>query len=155
MTDEPTEDSKPFKYGPQPHGGFLAAPKSENGRPENFVKGRAERTALREKVGANPDAALEEIHKDLTSLTRKVLRRAEREGKVPPRATMDVIREFRQTQEAVNEARKSRGALAEAQELLVALDDRIFAAIGSLGGAEMERVRPHPAVEVPVAAEAS
>jgi len=147
MTDE-AEDVTPSKYGPQPHGGVLLPPHESGwaqagGRPENFSKAREERNTLRDKVAANPDAALEEIHKDLTSLTRKVLRRAEREGKVPPRATMDVIREFRQTQEAVNEARKSRGALAEAGEILASLDSKIEEAASRLG------TIPAPAVVVP------
>lgn len=72
----------------------------------------------------NLDADLEEIHKDLTSLARKIMRRAAREGKVPPRATMDVIRELRQTSEAVSEARRTRSPVAESHEFLATLESR-------------------------------
>jgi hypothetical protein len=124
---------------PQEHGGAL---RKNGGNPENLQKGRADRVALRERVAREPDAALEEIHKDLTSLARKILRRAERSGQVPPRATMEVVKEFRQTQEAVNEARKSRGALAEADEILAEMDTKIQEATERMGTDPVPAVVP-------------
>lgn len=141
-TPDDVGDDQVGRDRPQPHGGVLKPP-PPGGRPENFDKAREEKKKLYAEVAENPDAPLEAIHQDLTSLTKKILRRAEREGKVPTRATMDVIREFRQTQEAVNEARKSRGALAEAGEILAAMDAKIEAAATRMGA------DPVPPVEIP------
>lgn len=115
---------KPAELIPQPHGGALR-PAYPPGNPDNFAKSRQREKDTRQRVEDNPDAALDEIHKDLTVLTQKIMRKAARQGEVPPRATMDVIREFRQTQEAVNEARKARGAVAQAEEFFASLDARV------------------------------
>lgn len=95
------------------------------GRSENFTKAREEEQRVRAAVIEDPESALEAIHADLTVWTRKIVRRGAREGKPPDSATMNVIREFRQTQEAVNEARQARGAVLEAQEFFETLDERV------------------------------
>lgn len=116
------------KFGEQTHngkpGGYLAPP-PVGGRPENFAKAHAETAAVKARVREDTDEALEEIHANLTSLTRKLIKRAERVGTVPDRATMDVIREFRQTAEVVGEARKARGAVAESASFFSTLDSRL------------------------------
>lgn len=111
---------------PQPHGGALAKPGGPGtGDVERLLEGRRQIEETKERVKADPDAALEEIHADLTSLTKKILKRAERSGKAPERSTMDVIREFRQTQEAVNEARRARGAVAGTESFFAQMDVRL------------------------------
>lgn len=115
---------------PQPHGGAVAPPLSSEEyvgiMAEGREKAKREDDRIRERVGNNPDAALEEIHASITILAASLLKRAARErSKVPDRAVMDVVREFRQTQEAVNEARKARGAVAELDDFFATLDARL------------------------------
>jgi hypothetical protein len=107
-------------------GGHLIVPE---GNAEELRKGKARLAAddqdVRERVGKNPDAALEDIHSLLVIVVRNLLRRAARErSKTPDREVMNVVREFRQTQEAVNEARTARGALAEIDDFFATLDTR-------------------------------
>jgi len=117
---------------PQPHGGALAPP-PPGGRAENFTKAREDEQATKQRVLDDPGAALEEIHAELTLWTKKIVRRGAREGKPPDSATMNVIREFRQTQEAVNEARRAKGAILEAQEFFESLDVRVADAVEKVG----------------------
>jgi hypothetical protein len=115
------------KHGYQPTGGYLAPPPTKGsgaGKPENFTKAREETKAVKQKVADDPDAALEEIAANLTSLTRALIKKAERARTVPEKAVMDVIKEFRQTLEVVNEARRARGAVAEIDTIAAALDTR-------------------------------
>jgi hypothetical protein len=101
--------------------------KGQSGNPGGGIKQFHEENAkIADKVMQDGDASLELIHVSLTQLTANLLKRAARErSKVPDRAVMDVVREFRQTQEAVNEARKARGALAEVDDLFARLDARL------------------------------
>lgn len=110
---------------------------------DNFDRDRAYRQTVYDKVTADSNAALEEILKDLTMLTKRILKKAERSGEVPPRATMEVIKEFRQTQEAVNEARRARGDVAEFEEWAAQVDARVAEATRRLENG------PEPAVAVP------
>jgi hypothetical protein len=115
----------------QPHGGALVTDGS--GWARTAAKKKAEADELRRRIHEEEGAALEEIHFRLTSLTKKILTRAEREGKVPPKTTMDVVKEFRQTQEAVNHARQARGAVAEAEDFFASLDGRVAEALERAG----------------------
>lgn len=112
---------------PQEHGGALMI--GGDGFKIAQTRLKAEADELRRKIREEEGAALEEIHYSLTSLTKKILKRAEREAKVPPKTTMDVVKEFRQTQEAVNHARQARGAVAEAEEFFATLDTRVAEAL--------------------------
>lgn len=124
MVHKGEDNLKRGKMGPQPHGGYLQAP-PPGGKPENFVKARDRERAIREETRKDFGAALETIAEDLTILASAIMRRHARAKEVPPRATMDVLRELRQTLEAVNEARRSRGAVAEAESFFATLDSRM------------------------------
>lgn len=109
--------------------GGLLMPGDRTFQNEAAARARVEKEELRRKVREEEGAALEAIHFSLTSLTKKILAKAERKGEVPPRTTMDVVKEFRQTQEAVNHARQARGAVAEAEEFFASLDTRVADAL--------------------------
>jgi hypothetical protein len=109
---------------PQPHGGALL-PAGIAGDGDRLRAGIQAIEDVKAAVADDPDAALEEIHKSLTVWTRKLVLRGARENKAPDAATMNVIREFRQTTEAVTEARKSRGDAVELQAFFAGLDERL------------------------------
>jgi hypothetical protein len=118
---------------PQPHGGAIAAPGGDNGA--NLLRGIEEDRRIKNQVLADPDKALEEIHAALTVWTTKIVKRGARTSTPPDSATMNVIREFRQTQEAVNEARRAKGAIVEAREFFDTVDERV---------ATLARLSPEP-----------
>lgn len=134
-TQKPGEKA-PYVPGPQPHGGYLAPPATDGA---NFQKAHDEAKRIKDSVLADPGASLEEIHAALTLWTTRIVKRGARSTAAPDPATLNVIREFRQTQEAVNEARRAKGAIVEAREFFATMDER---------AANLMRLAPTP---VPVA----
>jgi hypothetical protein len=118
-------DGKAPEMIPQPHGGMLMPGMARDGlAPKRALE---ESNRVHEAVVEDPDRALEEIHASLTAWTIRIVKRGARSSSPPDPATMNVIREFRQTQEAVNEARRAKGAIVEAKEFFGTLDERVAA----------------------------
>jgi hypothetical protein len=135
-------------WGVQPHGGYFAPPKAKLRYKESAAASKLAREADRrdaEAVENDPVASLEIIARDLTMLVKKRIKYLASKSAEEPidKATMDALREFRQTLEVVNETRTARGAMAYQSEWLATVDTRFAEA-----AARMEE-GPQPPVALP------
>lgn len=106
-------------------------------------KAKAEHAAEDERFAAtsrtDPEAAVLELHADLTVGVRRLLRGWLSKGGNPPRVLIEALREFRQASRDAIEYLHARGAATEAKEFFAEMEKRLQAGAPNLG----ERLHPY------------